>query len=335
MRLAAKVMGGFYAAPPEAVDLALLHLSTTGNPTILDPCAGEGAALAQLAKGLSTNVNRCYAIELSDARGTRVAEVIPNTLAPCAFQDAGITAGTFSLIWCNPPFDDEIGGGGRVEFDFLTRSTRLLGTRGVLAFVCPEHVSENEEVRDYLKAWYRDLARLPFPQGHRRFGEVIVFGIKRAQSTDAALATDDWRYPGTYEIPEGRRPGRFRKEALTTSELTAAVSGSTLTRMLSPPPPPDLPAPPLPLNTGHTALLLASGQLDGVVCPAEETPHVVRGTATKSQRVTGTEHIDNDDGSLTTKTTLSETIELSVRAVGLDGVIHTFQSVPQEEENGT
>jgi hypothetical protein len=77
---------------------------------------------------------------------------------------------------------------------------------------------------------------------------------------------------------------------------------------------------------GHIALLLAAGNLDGVVRPEDEPPHVVRGTADKVEYVASEEENENEDGSVTKKTVLAEKIVLTVRAVGPDGEIKTFKS---------
>lgn len=130
--------------------------------------------------------------------------------------------------------------------------------------------------------------------------------------------------PGTYAIPSGPRPCRFEKLELTQAELVCALESSRLRRLLQPPDDPPLPQPPLALGTGHIALLLAAGHLDGVVQPDDEPPHVVRGTARKVSYVSQVEELDNTDGSTTTKTTLNEKIVLTVRAVGADGTIRTF-----------
>jgi hypothetical protein len=54
MRLAAQMRGGFYPAPPEAVALTSTFLQRPFDQpfAILDPCAGEGAALRQLGGAL-------------------------------------------------------------------------------------------------------------------------------------------------------------------------------------------------------------------------------------------------------------------------------------------
>jgi hypothetical protein len=72
------------------------------------------------------------------------------------------------------------------------------------------------------------------------------------------------------------------------------------------------------------ALLLASGHLDGVVHPDGGPPHVVRGTTRKRAFVSDVIETVNFDGSTSTRTTISERIDLLVRTVDLTGTIRTF-----------
>jgi len=53
-RLMSQVKGGYYAAAPEAITAVLERLRPpeSGECLVLDPCAGEGKALVQLAQGL-------------------------------------------------------------------------------------------------------------------------------------------------------------------------------------------------------------------------------------------------------------------------------------------
>jgi 16S rRNA C967 or C1407 C5-methylase (RsmB/RsmF family) len=66
MRLAAQVRGGFYPAHEKAVALAASFLRPPVGErfAILDPCAGQGAAIRQLAELLGCPAAQTYAIEL-------------------------------------------------------------------------------------------------------------------------------------------------------------------------------------------------------------------------------------------------------------------------------
>jgi hypothetical protein len=330
MRLAAQAKGGYYPAPPEAVALAASLMTPPDEPfALLDPCAGKGAAIAQLAQTLG---GQPHAIELDEGRALEVAAALPGgrVLAPASFLGCAISPLSFSLAWVNPPFDNELGGGQRVESTFLMRATHLLRTGGILALVCPESVSDSYSVQQYVLQWYTDIARIPFPEGHRPYNEVIVLGRKRRQPVDSDKL--DWDTecksavePGAYPIPPGAGPKRFEKTDFTDLELERALADSPLRRLLEPPPEIPLSEPPLPLANGHIALLLAAGKLDGVVCPEKEPPHVVRGTARKQQYRSSQTEDQKEDGAVVTKTVYSEKIILTIRALGQDGSIRTFE----------
>ena len=331
MRLAAQIKGGFYPAPAEAVAHAATHLRPPlgCQLSLLDPCCGEGAALAQLADSLHRPSDHVYGIELDQQRANKTQTLLPDAhiLGPASFFGVSCQSGVFSLAWVNPPFDDEIGGGGRVELQFLQRTIPLLVPHGVLCFVIPESTAERWESRQLLMQWFEQISVVPFPASCRRFNEVIVFGRRRTRpaspwglSWEAVIESEQ-----VYDIPVGRNPSRFIKVELTEEELLEALRVSPLHRHLQPGAHSRLAEPPLSLGKGHIALLLASGHLDGVVQPEGEEPHVVRGTAKKTQFVDGVEQSENADGSVSTTTRLNERIVLTVRAVGVDGQIKTFE----------
>ena len=119
-RLMSQVKGGYYAAAPEAVAAVMERLRppVDGECVILDPCAGEGKALLQLAAGLKAMP---YGIELSEDRAAIMGESLPGgqALAPADFFRCAISYRSFSFIWCNPPYDYATGEEGRVESQFL------------------------------------------------------------------------------------------------------------------------------------------------------------------------------------------------------------------------
>jgi hypothetical protein len=108
-RLMSQVKGAYYAAAPEAVAAVLQRLRPPdeGECLILDPCAGEAKALLQLAQGLHAVP---YGIELSEDRAAVVRWSLPEgqALAPADFFRCAISHRSFSLVWCNPPYDYQV-----------------------------------------------------------------------------------------------------------------------------------------------------------------------------------------------------------------------------------
>ena len=186
-RLMSQVKGGYYAAPPEAVTAVLERLRPPdqGQCLILDPCAGEGKAILQLAQGLNAVP---FGIELSEDRAAAVRHSLPESqsLAPADFLRCAITHRSFSFIWCNPPYDYATGEEGRVEIQFLQRAAHLLVDNGVLALVCPEDVAGSYETAEFFQERFCEISAMPFPAQSRRYNETIVLGYKRKQPNDTA-----------------------------------------------------------------------------------------------------------------------------------------------------
>jgi hypothetical protein len=76
---------------------------------------------------------------------------------------------------------------------------------------------------------------------------------------------------------------------------------------------------------GHRAMLLASGHIDGLICPPDEPPHVIRGTAAKDTYVASCDETEAEDGSLTTRTVISERPRLVVRILDSEGTLTTLE----------
>lgn len=351
MRLAAQVKLGFYAAHPEAVAAICRHLVLTtvkeGDErefALLDPCAGEGLALKQIADHLGLPVWQTYAVELDAGRAALVRENIPGArvLGPASFMGVKATAGSFGIVYANPPFDDELGGGQRQEMTFAEKATRLLKPGGVLVLVMPiTAIRSNVRFKTFLDAHYQDAAIFDFPESVRPFREVVYFAKRRRTeavqndgylwnlgltTSSTGVGVEVGTDPREWVVPWSRPPASFQKIELTDDELVRAVDDSPLNRLLAPPPADSYLRPPADLSTGHVALLLASGMLDGVIHPPGEPPHVVRGTAKKNKYQSKAPVSNTDDrGNLTSITeTWSEKITLTVRAVGEEGDIITL-----------
>lgn len=358
MRLAAQTKLGFYPAAPTAVDGILSHLRMPVDPAkraevrILDPCAGEGLAVKQLASGLGIPSERIYAIELDAGRADATRAILgegANVLGPASFMGCRVGAQSFGMVYCNPPFDDEMGGGKRQELTFAQMSTTTLKAgSGILVLVMPFTAIEgNIDFQTFLDANYQDAALYEFPPAVRKFKEVVYIGKRRKvdappeyrsflrslvgwrlRDTLPVIGTDGklWALPNTWA------PHTFIKREMTEGEMVEAVESSPLMSRLAPPLAREKARPPLPLYKGHVALLLASGLLDGPVYPDGEPPHVVRGTARKITYLADRSETENPDtGAVTEKETWSQKIELSVRAVGEDGDIKTFEGQKEDE----
>jgi hypothetical protein len=304
--------------------------------TILDPCAGEGTAVAQLASLLGCRPDNVYAIELEEGRAATLKRNLPEAriVAPASVFGCAMSFASLGMIWLNSPFDNHFGG-DRVETEWMNFVKSWLAPGGVLCLVCPEDtVGEWTTMRRELAKNFTDLSVTPFPEDKRTYEEVVVFGVKRPMplaeySAEYNRGEGRWErcqvgQDHVYPIPSCLPPRRFVKVEPTEADLQRALAVSPLSLRWKQPQTRNLPSPPLAIGMGHLALLLASGHLDGTVTPPGGTPHAVRGTCRKKEYVSSKVTTENDDGDSTTKTVISEKIELVVRAVGLDGQVRTF-----------
>jgi Uncharacterised methyltransferase family (DUF6094) len=308
---------------------SMLRVPKDEPVSLVDPCAGRGLAIKQLAEALDCKPEHVWAIELDEGRSEELKANLPGAhiIAPASFLGTAATARTLSYTWLNPPFDHELGGGGRVEASFLRRATLWLRTGGILQLVCPDYVATGPEIVEFLLQHYDSITINEFPAGHRQYEEVIVTAVKRLKPRSPKGVywhQEAKRELQIYELPASPGPKRFEKIAFTDAELIDAIRRSPLRRHLETPKDPPIVEPPLPLATGHIALLLASGKLDGAVYPRNDAPHVVRGVASKVKYQSDQTVNETADGGTKTTTVYSEKISLSIRAVGSDGVIHTF-----------
>lgn len=320
MREEGKAKLGFFPAPPQALDLLLTRLTASPEAAVIDPCAGEAVALKHLLTGLGLSNERAWAIELEKARGETVRANLPGAqvLAPASFFGCRIQRESLSLVYCNPPF----------SIKWLEKCTGLLCPYGVLCFVIPENFTYEFTCREHMATHYDHITVLAWPEEFRHHHEIFLLAVKRK----TPLERVDWRSwdqakanPGyTYHVPPAPGPGEhFVKTELTDAEVEELLEASPLNRHMEVPPIIALPRPPLALSTGHVALLLATGNLDGIVCPPDGEPHVIRGVAKKVEEVSAEETVESKAETVT-KTTYTERILMSVRAVDAKGEIHTL-----------
>ena len=338
-RQASQAKGGFFPVSLPALDAVLSRITipadSLGKYYFCDPCMGQAEALAHIAAHYSANPKRVFGCELESSRMLDAQRRLPDChlVGPANYLACEISPASFSMIWLNPPFDDEIGGGGRVEHDFLRHATRTLVTGGIMAFCCPEDTAKRYDTVRHFLTFYDNVSMIPFQPEHRKFREVVVIGQKVDEfASKSRYVGYDCKYsyePLTYILPTGYYPFKFTKTELAEDELLAALALSPLNRLIESRPVRDLPSPPLALGKGHIALLLASGHLDGVVSPPDEPPHLVRGTARKIEYVKSIEsEVDEEKGTDKTVVVKSERIVLTIRTLDGLGVIRTFADKP-------
>jgi hypothetical protein len=199
MRIAAAEKMGYYPTPPTTLEYIarLLRPATKGGSfRFLDPCAGQGEALSQVAAALQNQGTQVqtYGVELSDTRAPLAADVLDQCI--CAdWADITCSHKSISLLWLNPPYDDEVGEKEtrkrRLEYIFLQNTLKVLQSGGLLVYLVPLKLLQQTNVAKFLAGYFDGLRIYKLPGGEfERFGQVVVFGYRKAAGSldEAELA---------------------------------------------------------------------------------------------------------------------------------------------------
>ena len=322
-RLESQAKAGYYPTPEKVTLMIAQKLRPAGIAPIymetnvhrlLDPCCGTGLALQQIAGDMETKTRtrvQTYGVELSQNRAQEAAKRLDNLMVTDLF---GTSIGNemFSLLFLNPPYDDEASSGEgkkRTEVAFLQRCTPYLalGT-GVLVYIIPK--GSIRHMARYLAAHYANIRCYNFPQDEREaYNQVVVVGRRKsepypdAKSEDMALG---WAMnPETMEdLTQDDQYREFVIPALPQKDVyftnlffhpqtvadEAAKSGLWQNRIIMQAIRPETPTkrrPLMPLRQGHTAMLTAAGFLDNIELESETGTRVlVKGRTYKEYIVT-------------------------------------------------
>jgi hypothetical protein len=133
-RLSNYQKGGYYPFPDEHLPAVASLFAPASEGRLLDPCAGEGRALAHLAQAWGLTP---YANELDKARAALCVEQFGSAQAVegdlfrlRASHDA------FSLLWLNPLYGEDVAGDEkRNEFAALKHALKWVQGGGYLCWV--------------------------------------------------------------------------------------------------------------------------------------------------------------------------------------------------------
>ncbi len=327
---------GYYPTPPAVVDKMRSFLGfPDGGCSTLDPCCGEGRALARLTAGSQALT---YGIELHAGRARAAATALGHVLS-CGYEDARLSHGSASILFLNPPYDqdlrDDDGRALRTERRFLRDTHPYLIPGGVLLYLIPQRRLDPPTTR-LLSSWFEriTLYRFPDPE-YRAFQQIVIFGVRKARATldDGEQERLDRLRSGelpplplaeasSYVVPASPPIQLFRSSRPDPRLLAEEVSQSPAWRELWDSQPrlngPPRGRPPLPLHRGHLGLLLAAGELDGLIGEGAER-HLVRGLVRKDQ-ISWTEEEDTRTVEHT-----KEVFRIRVKLLFPDGTLRTLE----------
>jgi tRNA1(Val) A37 N6-methylase TrmN6 len=184
---------GYFPTDTETTARVLNYLQPckTGSMYLIDPCAGEGVALAECKQHLhQPELNRTvetFAVEYNAERAQQAKQLLDRCLHG-DFQDTVITPRSFGLLWLNPPYGDLVSdkaqtgsqntckGKKRLEKLFYRQSNRLLQYSGVLVLIVPHYTLDNE-FRRWLAAGFDHIQVFLAPE--QQFQQAVVLATRR------------------------------------------------------------------------------------------------------------------------------------------------------------
>jgi hypothetical protein len=340
------VKNGYYPTDEPTLERALTALAPTDGPMcILDPCAGEGVAIAEAAHALGRAQVKAFAVEY-DAERARHARQLVDRCIHGNLMDTIIARQSFGLLWLNPPYGDlpksadgnngyQGQGRARLEKLFYQRSLQLLQYGGVLIYIIPAYTLDAELV-GWLTRHYANLR--VYRAVDTQFKQVVIFGRRvrqRDQASDAVKATrqlllqigqgdieaeelpTEWPFqpyvvPASPAEPEHfyrvtMEPEQFADEVRQLQGLWPAFETHLGAAQQS------LRRPARKLSYWHLALALAAGAISGVVRSKAGRILVVKGDTHKAKNVT-TEHTQREDGSIAETRILTDKFVPVIRA---------------------
>ncbi len=298
MRIQGRIKMGHYPTPPRVVELIRNYLVfPPGQFSSLDPCCGEGDALA----GLVAETNAItYGVELDHSRAEESKSHLCHVLR-CGIEETRIQHRSCSLLLLNPPYDELTleeeadTKTERQERAFLRMTVPYLIAGGVLVYIIPQKRLDKPIARLLASRFeHIHVFRFPDPE-YGDFRQVVMLGLKKADNTldeqedslqnlpKMELSPLSDKAEMVYPVPASGPLTLFRSILVDPEDLKKHIAQSPLWKRfaaLTTRSELRMPRPPLPLHSGHLGLLLAAGKLDGIMGTGDDR-HLVKGSVRK------------------------------------------------------
>jgi tRNA1(Val) A37 N6-methylase TrmN6 len=195
------IKNGYFPTDEETLRrvIQMVRCSGPGPHRFLDPCCGEGTALADLRQGLLDAAAEedphgrapdieALGIEFDQERAWHAKRYLSRVIHS-DFHDVVVKARSIGLMFLNPPYgygvsDHANRNAGsvdaekaeRLERTFLFKCTPLIAHGGVLVFIVP-HYALDDEIRVHLARNYEDLQVFMAPE--QQFKQCVVVARRR------------------------------------------------------------------------------------------------------------------------------------------------------------
>jgi len=201
LRIEGRIRLGYFPLPLPEAERIRKHLQLTPGFVALDPCVGEGHALAAITAGVKGHSG---GIEL-DAYRAEQAAVRADQVVHASTFDVHCPAESISLLYLNPPYDFEISENKneRMERVSLRHTYRWLKPGGVLVLVIPcASLADCSEILawNFKDTWVYALTE---PECVK-YSQVVLLvfgerGVNVSASTTMTSAANGWTITGNRE----------------------------------------------------------------------------------------------------------------------------------------
>jgi tRNA1(Val) A37 N6-methylase TrmN6 len=306
------IKNGYYPSDGETTRRILNALvpSEGGSMHILDPCCGEGVALAECRSHLGPNT-QTFGVEFDEERAAHGKRMLDRCIHG-DLMDCVIGPRQFGLLWLNPPYGDLVydqsgattkwKGRKRLEKLFYAQTNGLLQFGGVMVLIVPS-ASLDTELSTWIAQHCTNVRVYRAPE--QQFHQVVVLGIRRRSSEARAISEVRDRlaavgaggvpeelpesYNAPYSIPSAVKVGTFVLAKMEPVQLAKVIKDnpclwsqfdlyfSTVAVEHRPP----LRA----MSDWHLSLALAAGQVSGIVRSKDGRCLVIKGDTHKTKTV--------------------------------------------------
>ena len=286
---------GFYPTDEQTLDIITRSIVPNDalGITLVDPCCGEGTAIAVL-KSNCCPYGQTLGAELDQTRFEAAKHTMDHIICADALNEVKFTRAAASVMFLNPPYGQS-SVSERQEYAFIKKYIHALAVDGLFILVVPSYVI-NQKMAQYLCSHCQNLSFGLSPE--QKFRQVIIMGtkIKTAQATNiserAKQMVNAITKEALFAIPEVKYhiPATGKNFKLYSLNITANSINTMLGNGAS-----TLwegfkrdfaqtedayPNPLMALSEWHTAQAILSGMISGVV-QSDQRKMLVKGTVNK------------------------------------------------------
>ncbi len=320
------IKNGYFPTDSETTAriLSALAPAESGEMRLIDPCAGEGVALAECREHLDADRVQTFGIEYDEERAWHAKALLDRCIHG-DFQDCIVSKRSFGLLFLNPPYGDLVSdkaqtggntgmkGKKRLEKLFYAQSNTLLQFGGVMVLIVPHYVVDHE-LSHWIASHFERVTVHLAPE--QRFKQVIIMGVRRRSGENAGAATTRERLNAVRETLPPELPVQWPHEpyvvpAVKSADVTFACSRMELRQLAD-----EIRRHPclweqfnLQLGQGvtghrrplrqlsdwHLSLALAAGQVSGVVHSTDGRTFVIKGDTHKEKETKVEQRLRDDD----------------------------------------